>query len=142
MPGIDFSQVEDLKPLPAGTYLATITEAKVGTSKAQNPKIDLRWKIDEGEFEGRNIFDVLTFSANAMFRVKAVLTGLNFPPDFNGEVLPDELIGKTAYIIVDIDEQTQMNDETGEPYPPRNRVKKVKSVSAPAGNTPNLGKLL
>ena len=143
MPAIDFSQVEDLKPIPQGTYLASVVEAKPGVSQNQNPKIDLRWKIEEGEFENRNVFDTLTFTVKALGRVKSTLMALDFPADFQGEVNPDDLVGKTAYIVVDIEASEQVNPETGEPYPPRNRVKRVKSVSGPVGGTtPNLKKLL
>jgi hypothetical protein len=141
-PAIDFSQVQDLKPVPPGTYLASITTAKSGMSQAQNPKLDITWKIEEGEFEGRNVFDTLTFSPKSLYRVKGTLIALDFPADFSGEVVPDELVGKTALIVVDIDNNDSGQvDEAGEPYPPRNRVKKVKSASSPTGK-PNLSKLL
>ena len=138
-PAIDFSQVEDLKPLPRAWYLASIVEAKEGVSKQGNVKMDLRWKVEEGEFEGRNVFDTLTFTQKALFRVKATLKGLGFPDDFSGEISGDDLVGKTARILVDIEQSETLDPETGEPYPPRNRIKKVTSPNA--GNT-DLTKLL
>jgi hypothetical protein len=129
-PVIDFTQVEDLKPLPRDWYLASIVEAKEGVSKQNNAKIDLRWKVEEGEFEGRNIFDTITFTQKALFRVKATLKGLGYPEDFSGEIVPEDLVGKTARILVDIEQSTQIDPESGEPYPPRNRIKKVVSPTA------------
>ncbi len=142
-PSIDFSQVEDLKPIPEGVYLATVTAAKAGKSKAGNDKIDITWKVEEGEFEGRNIFDTMTFTEKSMYRVKATLLGLGFDETFSGEIVPDDLVGKTASIVVTIEQnEGQVDPDTGEPYSPRNRVKKVKPVSAATGGKTNLSKLL
>ena len=144
MPSIDFSAVEDLKPIPDGNYLASITSAKAGMSANNNPKIDLTWKVEQGEFEGRNVFDTLTFTAKSAYRVKMTLMALDFPEDFSGEVTPDDLIGKTAYILVKIESSTAINEQTGEPYGDRNRVQRVKSASSgkAAAGKPSLGKLL
>jgi hypothetical protein len=141
MPAIDFSQVEDLKPIPEGWYLASIVEATPGISQNQNPKIDLRWKVESGEYENRNVFDTLTFTAKAMGRVKSALLALDFPPDFQGEVESDDLVGKTANIMVVIEASDKINPETGEVYPPRNKVKKIKAISTGMGG-PNLKNLL
>ena len=128
MPSINFADVKGLEPVPVGTYLATITHAEEGLSKSDNPKIDLRWKLEEPPYEGRIVFDVMTFHPKALFRVKATLTALGWPKNHSGNVEAADLLGKTAMIIVDIEQQTQL-DEDGEPYPARNRVKKVKPVA-------------
>lgn len=127
MPSINFAKVTTLEPLPAGNYTATIVKADLGTSKAGNEKIDLQWKIEGGQYDGRVIFDTLTFTEKALFRVKATLQGLGFPKDFRGEVRPGDLVGKTAKLTVDIQAGNGV-DESGEPYQARNRVKKVASV--------------
>lgn len=129
MPTINFAKVQGLEPLPAGSYTATITEATLGVSKANNEKIDIKWKIEGGQYDGRIIFDTLTFTEKALFRVKATLQGLGFAKDFKGDVKADDLIGRTAKIAVDIQAGNGI-DETGEPYQPRNRVKKVAVVTA------------
>lgn len=129
MPSINFAKVQGLEPLPAGKYTATITTATVGVSKAGNEKIDLQWKVEGGPYDGRVIFDTLTFTEKALFRVKATLQGLGFSKDFKGEVRADDLVGRTAKITVDIQAGNGV-DETGEPYQPRNRIKKVAEMSS------------
>jgi hypothetical protein len=124
MPSINFAQVKGLEPVPAGNYLATIVKAEAGMSKKDNEKIDIQWKIEGGPQDGRIIFDTLTFTEKALFRVKATLKGLGFPETFKGEVKVDQLIGKSARLTVDI-QAGEGVDDAGEAYPPRNRVKKV-----------------
>jgi len=129
MPTIDFSQVKGLDPIPVGEYLASITSASDGMSSNNNPKIDIQWKVEDGPFAGRIVFDNLTFTEASAFRVKNTLLALDFPEDFKGDVNGEMLVGKTAYIVVEIETSTQL-DDSGEPYPPRNRVKKCKSLKA------------
>ena len=129
MPSINFAKVQSLEPLPAGVYTATIVKAELGVSKAGNEKIDMQWKIEGGAYDGRVIFDTLTFTEKALFRVKATLQGLGFPADFKGNVSAEDLVGRTAKLTVDIQAGNGI-DETGEPDAPRNRVKKVAVVKA------------
>lgn len=139
-PAIDFSEVKGLEPIPAGNYTATIIKATVGKSQQGNDKIDLQWKIEGGDYDGRIVFDTLTFTPKSLYRVKQTLTALDFPKDFAGEVTPDDLEAKSADITVDIEASTMTDETTGEPYPPRNRVKKVRAVGS--GNSSNLSSLL
>jgi hypothetical protein len=128
MPNIDFSTVVGLEPLPVGRYPAIIAAATEGTSHAGNAKIDLQWKIVGGKYADRIIFDSLVFTPQTAFRVKGTLVQLGFAKNFKGNVGSQDLIGKTAEIVLEIEASTQIDESTGEPYPPRNRVKKVVSV--------------
>jgi len=125
LPVIDFSAVPSMDPVPNGDYEAEVVHAEVGTSKAGYPKIDLRWKIIGGEHDGRQIFDSLSFHPNALFRVKQVLQAFDFANDFSGSVDPEELVGQTAMLKVALEPGTDVDPNTGEPYPARNRIKKV-----------------
>jgi hypothetical protein len=125
MPSINFAQVKGLEPVPVGNYTATIIKAETGVSKKGNEKIDLQWRVEGGAFDGRIIFDTLTFTEKALFRVKATLKGLGFPDNFKGEVRSDMLVGKSAKLTVDIQMGEGTDEQTGEVYPPRNRIKKV-----------------
>jgi len=127
MPKINFAAVKGIEPIPAGNYLASIIDVKEGMSKTQNIKFDVQWKVEGGPFDGRRIFDTWSFHPDAQFRVKAYLKALGWDSTFSGDVTPAELVGKTATIVVTIDVSTQ-TDESGDPYPPRNVVKKVKPV--------------
>lgn len=124
-PTIDFSDVQGLEPIPQGLYPCSIVFAEAGMSQSENPKIDLRWKVEEGEYADRMIFDTLSFHPKALFRTKAVLQALGWAKDFAGDVDVEDLLGASATLSVTIEDSTG-TDEFGEPYPPRNRVVKVK----------------
>jgi hypothetical protein len=128
---IDFSEIPSLEPVPAGTYLASIIQADAGESQAGNPKVDLRWKIVGGEFDGRLIFDHLSFAPTALWRTKLFLQAVGFGEGFAGDVDTDDLVGKMASLTVAI-ESGRTNPDTGETYPDRNRVIKVKPAEATA----------
>lgn len=131
MPTIDLTEVKGLTPMDPGTYVATIVSAKEGIAASSGfPKMDLRWKIEGGKYDGRQIFDVMSFKPEALWRVKSTLMALGFPKDFSGELTPEDLIGKTATVVVTISQESEVDPETGDPYPPRNRISKVKSVAA------------
>lgn len=131
MPTIDFSKIEGIKPVPAGEYPATIVAADDGLSQNDNEKIDVQWRLDTGEKEtdGRIVFEPLTFTEKTLWRVKKTLTALGFDSKFSGDVTGEMLVGKQAIIVVDIEPSTKIDPETDEPYPPRNRVKRVKPLS-------------
>ena len=124
-PAINFATVKGLEPLPVGVYNATIVKAEAGKSKAGNDKIDIQWKVEGGPQDGRLIFDTMTFTEKALFRVKATLLGLGFPENFRGDVKPETLVGKSAKLTVDIQAGDGVDESTGVAYPARNRVKKV-----------------
>lgn len=135
MPSIDFTTVEGLEPIEEGSYNATIVNAEVGMSKQDQPKIDLRWKIDDGqEHAGRQIFDTLSFHPEALWRTKLALQALGFANDFSGEVETEDLLNRSATIRVTIEPSTQIDPATGEPYPPRNRVTRVSPLSQTAAS--------
>lgn len=115
-----------------GQYIASVVKAETAMSKASNEMINLQWKVSGGKFDGRIIFDQLVFAEKSLFRVKRTLLGLGYPKDHKGNIDPNLLVGKSAMLTVDIEESTQIDPETGEPYPPRNRVKKVAPISKPA----------
>lgn len=128
---VNFAEIPDAgEPVPAGTYDATIVAAEPTTSKAGNPMIKIRWRIDGGEHDKRNIFDNLVFTTAALWRVRQVLEALGYASNFNGAVNPESLIGESATIVVTIQAGNGVNPETGEVYPPRNNVAKVKPIGS------------
>lgn len=124
---INFADVPDAnEPVPAGTYNCTIVAAEPKTSKANNPMIAIRWRIDdEGPAHKRNIFDNLVFTPAALWKVRQVLEAIGFANNFAGAVNPESLIGEQATLKITIQAGNGINPETGEPYPPRNNIAKV-----------------
>lgn len=127
---VDFSEIADLGPIPAGQYVASVVTAKPGSSQSGHPKIDLAWRIEEGEYENRQIFDTLAFHPNALAITKRKLLNMGFPEDFSGELTPDDLVGITATLTVTIEQSTQINPATNEPYDPRNRITRISGGQA------------
>lgn len=136
---MDFNKIKGFENLPDGQYNAVITEAKPGTSEAGNTTLTLKWRVTDGEHEGRVIYDTLTFTEDAKWRVKAVCEALApFQPDpetgeqWSGEITPELFIGEPAVITVALDTKStgKINPKTGKPYEARARVGKV----APAGS--------
>lgn len=132
-PIIDFGEVQGLEPVPAGTYKAEVVFAQEGASKAGQPKIDLRYKIIGGEQDGRQVLDTMSFHPQALWRTKLSLQAMGFAKDFSGEIDAGDLIGREVTIVVAIEESSQ-TDEDGDPYPPRNRVVKVKKAQSNAAS--------
>lgn len=49
---------DDFTPIPAGSYIAQITDSKIGpTSKMTGMRLDLTWTIMDGQFANRKVFD-------------------------------------------------------------------------------------
>jgi hypothetical protein len=135
---INFGAIKDLDPISDGKYDAVISKAEFGMSQKQQPKCDLRWTIEGGDFDGRIVFDTLSFSEKALWRVKEVLVALGFDEDFNDELTPDMLLGMRGVITVATEQQTQLNPATGKPWPARPRIKAV----APTGSNATLESML
>lgn len=127
---VNFAEIPDAnEPVAPGTYDCTIVAAEPTTSKAGNPMIKIRWRIDdEGPAHHRNIFDNLVFTPAALWRVRQVLEALGFASNFAGNVNPESLIGEAATLKITIQAGNGNNPETGEPYPPRNNVAKVSKI--------------
>lgn len=129
MPAINFSDVKGLEPIPDGVYEGTITYAEEGTSGAGYPKIEIRWKVELPDGTPRLVFDTLAFHPDALWRTKITLRALDFPPDFSGDVTPEDLLGKSAMLTVGL-RKGAIDEASGEAYPDRNRVVKVKPLAS------------
>lgn len=127
-PVIDFTAVKGLEPMPAGEYLAKVVHAEEGISGSGFPKIEMRWEVYAPEANaGRQVFDILSFHPDALFRTKATLVGMGFDSSFQGEIGAEALMDREAAITLIIDDSGKF-DEDGNPYPPRNKIRKVRPV--------------
>ena len=53
---------DNFDPVPAGTYVAEIIESDVVETKSRSGQmVKLTWKISEGDYENRRIFDQINF---------------------------------------------------------------------------------
>ncbi len=66
---VNFSAVEEFTPIPSGVYKLVVTdfEEREGPSA---PYIAFTFEIDEGEYAGRKLWDNISMSPKAAFKVK------------------------------------------------------------------------
>ena len=112
MPRIDFDTIddaEDYSPLPDGQYLCVLDDIEEKNTQYGDELWSLKFAVQEGEYEGRKIFDNMVFSEKALKRAKLICSRLGL--DVSGEVdlTPDLLKGRAALVTVETDES--VNDE-------------------------------
>lgn len=92
---VDFSDVQEFEALPEDEYLALIEKAemRLPTEEGKHPYINLQMKVTEGEYEGRVVFTILSFSPKALFRMKQAFENLG-------------IIGEDDELDIDYDEDT------------------------------------
>lgn len=74
---VNFSGVESGgRKCPDGTYEAEITSADIEESSAGNPMIVAKWKILKGKFKGTTIFDNISLTPQALWKLKTLLEAL------------------------------------------------------------------
>jgi len=125
---IDFSEVPD-DLIPDGKYNAEIVAAKGGTSKKGLPKIDMRYKIISGEFANRQILETMSLAPARMAQVKKALMVLGLSDGKTARFRPEDMVGKICQIVVGKETSTMIDPDTGDPYPPRNRIKSVRKAA-------------
>lgn len=124
---VNLSEVEELKfeLLPKGTYDIIIEDNQYAKSKSSGkPMWNLKLNIDGGEFNGRKIFEIFSFSEGALPGTKtrlAVIAPELLSGDFkvNDPETVASLIGRKAKVKVDIQKA-----EEGSGYEDQNRVKR------------------
>jgi hypothetical protein len=98
----DVAATQVFKVADPDTYELEIKSVKAGTSKAGNPKLDLRLVIiNNDEFDGIGIFDTITLTKEAMFRLKqySLATGLEIAGEFDEQ----DLVGLQLSAVVDVE---------------------------------------
>lgn len=122
MPKLNFDKIDDMEsysPVPAGQYLCRVKEIidendsgdKIET-KSGDEMWKLRFSIVEGEFKGRNLWDNLVFSANALKRVKFICSRMGIPVSGNVDLTPKMLTGKVCLVTVNVEDYINDQDQT------------------------------
>lgn len=103
MPRVDFSKADEatgFAPIPDGQYKACVEKVEERTTSTGSDMWSVEWRIVEGKYLGRKIFDNLVFSQKGMGRVKLMLKRMGF--DVSGELdcQPEMIHGKQLFISV------------------------------------------
>lgn len=130
----------DFSPVPAGSYRAEIVESEIEDISKRDSKgrcLKLTWKIVDGEFAGRLIWQRLNMWAENMNNLQKVVeianqqfasirdaTGVSHPRN------TDELHARPCMLTVSV-----KTDPNGQ-YAPANEVKRVAGVNAAPAAAP------
>lgn len=105
MPVINFPVDSGLDPL-VGTYEATLTELKYGTSKAGQPKLDFVFTLTDSEVEGRKAFTSKSLQPNAIWSTKEALVALGMEPealsgtDVDTDDITAQVVGNSCRVVL------------------------------------------
>lgn len=139
MPAIKFAGVPDqkaFKPAPSGDYVLELVDAEDGTVQSGEnkgaDKTTLQWEIVDAEgeleeFNGRRIYDNVSYSEKALPRLKTLLKAIGAEVDDSEDAEElefewDALIGRKVLAKVrSVGKQRDRNDPSKE-YPPKNTI--------------------
>ena len=97
----DSGELRDYVTVPAGTYVCTVAEANVGTTRSGDPRWGLRLVVAEGEFVGRQAaWDGIVFSERGKPRVRLILRAFGLPHTGRVDIEPQDLVGRRALVQV------------------------------------------
>jgi hypothetical protein len=121
------------EPLPKGSYVASIIDAKAGPLKnGKGQAVSITWEVNDDKYSGRLIFDRIIVShesADAMKYGRRKLKDVANACDVTEQITDlGVLHGKPCLISVKIE-----TDPKGE-YPPKNQVTRVKKIEAAKPN--------
>lgn len=99
---VDFEGVEaGGRSCPDGTYEAEITSVTEEESSAGNDMLVAKWKVLSGKGKGAVIWDNLSLTPQALWRLKGLLEALEIEvPDGAMDLDIEDLVGKTATIEI------------------------------------------
>lgn len=94
----------EFQPLPKGRYHVRIE--KVETKKTQNndPMVNVQYKVKDGEFRDRILFENIVFQENIMGRTKHFLHVIGQPYEGEIEVNTGSWLDQNLIVSVDIKE--------------------------------------
>jgi hypothetical protein len=118
----------DFEPLPRGSYVASITDAKVGPLKSgKGQAVLLTWQVDDDKYGGRLIFDRIIVAHESPEAMKFGRRRLKDTAEACGvkDSITDLTVlqNKPCLVTVKIEE-----DPDGQ-YAPKNRVTRVRPIT-------------
>jgi hypothetical protein len=118
---VDLSGVKagGFDPFPAGTYILALVEyehKETGPNSKQpgSPMISAQFGVQEGEYEGRRVFNNFTFGEKALPILKSYLLSIGLTEEqLDGEldIDPEEWIGKPFKARVRIRKSEEYGDQ-------------------------------
>lgn len=106
MTKIDFSQVsdaQDFSPVPDGEYECSLVDVELCWTSDGHEMWSLRWKIQDGEYSGRLLFDNVAFTQKAMPKLKLICESCGLDVSAELDLVPDLVLGRQAMVTTYID---------------------------------------
>ncbi len=126
MPGVDFTEVEvaEFDPIPRGRYAVRVVEVEEREGQESGlAYFNMQYEVIEGDHEGRKVFDNLSFSPKALWRLKGFLLAAGYTEE---ELAGELSIEADELIEVEIEVQVVIkNDQEGTP---RNNISRFYAV--------------
>lgn len=108
---VNFGNVEDAKTIDTlvaeGDHLCVCEKVEESNTGKGDAQWTLWWKVYQGEFENRFIFDRLFFTPKCYPRMKLILGRLGFDVTGELDLQPSMLVGKFALVTVKHKLQTE-----------------------------------
>ena len=98
MPTIEFDKVDDVldfTPLPDGKYCCTVADVEEAKTQYGDEMWKLRFRVSEGQYKGRYIFDNMIFSTPGLKRVKLICSRLGLDVSGKSDLTPDLIKGRS-----------------------------------------------
>ena len=125
---VDLTTIPELEAVPEGEYLVSISKVDTAPSKRTpgNTNLNIEMTVQsEDEYHGRKIFDTLSLSEKALWRVRDFVQACGVFPGPQG-FKTEELLGAQLIVGVTIEPRMQQNQATGQlevvPGKTRNKV--------------------
>ena len=104
MSKINFGDVSDneFEALPEDRYTVECVDAKMGESKTGNKKISAQFKVVDGNYKNRRLFNDFSLVQKAWFNLKNyfVAAGIDISGEIEFDDLPDMMKGTTTTVWV------------------------------------------
>ena len=116
MPEVDFTDVPDaeegnFEPMPPGKYHVQVESAETKYDKNGKEYFNVKYKITEGEFAGRFVWDGVFFSEKSLGRLKLIASRLlGIKPLSKIMITTDMFTDKTCWLELIQEDYT---DKTG-----------------------------
>jgi len=107
-----------IEPVPAQTYVCRVDKAELTESSTKKPMLKFEWKIIDGEYAGRTLFDNVVTSVSWKVKQYAELAGIESGKKLNTE----DFVGIEAVLTVSV---KQREDD---PEKQSNRIEKIEAM--------------
>jgi hypothetical protein len=107
-----------IEPVPAQTYVCRIDKAELTESSTKKPMLKFEWKIIDGEYAGRTLFDNVVTSVSWKVKQYAELAGIESGKKLNTE----DFVGIEAVLTISV---KQREDD---PEKQSNRIEKIEAM--------------